>query len=179
MADEEAELKHPALKNFSEGVYTAKHVAGKTVKGALWGGLIGGVAIPAVVGLAAVAGVAASGPVGWALTALGGGGAAAILGGEAIGGAIASTAMTSGLIGAGAGAATGLVTGVAGADEAVDKRKEEVVSQYDRNKSRMAQNELLAAQISAPRQPVVPQPQMGLQPTQGLPQKPADGPRMA
>lgn len=173
---DDKDLEHPALKDFSEGVYTAKHVAGKTVKGGLIGGLVGGVGIPALAAIAGVAGVAASGPIGWLITAVGGGSAAAIIGGEAITSAVVHTAATAGLIGAGAGAAVGLATGVSGADEAVEKRKEEIVAQSERMEVRKERAEAVAVQKEQQKMAMDMQAQqMGLTPTQGLPQKPTDG----
>lgn len=138
MADEE--LEHPALKNFNEGIYTAKHVAGKTLKSTLMGAVIGGGAITALaagaamfspLGLAAAAGTAIAEWIGFGPGLLGATGM--IAGGGAVVGGVA-------------GAAVGAATSIANADEAVAARKEEIVAQAEKNEMRVQHREAMEAQ---------------------------------
>lgn len=169
MTDTDDDLEHPALKNFNEPMFTAKHVAKKTLKGGLIGGAAGGIVLATALGV----GVIASVPFGGLLAAVGL--ASGIGTGVAVSG-LTAAATTGALVGGGVGAATGLVIGASGTERAVDDEKERIVAQAERMEARheravamQAHRDQLAAMSEAQAA------QMGIAPPQGLPQKQPEG----
>ncbi len=171
--DNDDEKEYPELKNFNEGIYTAKRIAGKTVKGGLIGAAVGGVGIPALIGLAGMVGLAASGPIGWIVGLVGGGTA---LGTGIALPALGAIAANTALIGGAAGAVIGAGSGIANADEDAKEKIEDIKAQSDRNKMRRERAEVAHMQHDQQAQAMEIQAhQMGLRPDQHLPSRPMDG----
>lgn len=170
MADDE-DLEHPALKNFSEGAFTAKHVAKKTLKSGLIGAAAGGIGFGAIALMASGAALSAIpivGPIAMAL------GVTTTTGMGIIGSALAGAATTGALVGGGVGSAIGLVTSGSNADDAVRDKKEEIIAQAERGEIRKERSDALQmrrAQMHAAMESQ--SEQMGVAqvvPQQGLPQ---------
>lgn len=176
MSDDQNEFEHPALKDFNEPIETVKHVAGKTVKGGLIGGVVGGAGL-----LAATAAFAALTPAGWVATA----GTAILetLGVIEIGGVVGATtavATTGAAIGGIAGAGIGGAMGISNAGEAIEDKKETIVAQAERMEVRKERAQAMQIQKNAAIAAANAQgQQMGVVPPQGLPPRGQNGQNLA
>ena len=171
MADES---EHPALKNFNEGVFTAKHVATKTVKGAGIGALAGA----AVFGVGSlVFGGALLAALPFGLGAVAAGTAVATgTAGTAVAATLVPAVATGAVVGGVAGAGIGGVSGISGADEAVAAKKDELMAMADKMELRQQRREVMEAQRANMHAAAEAQAaSLHVTPPQGLPTKGLDG----
>lgn len=159
----------PALKNFNEGVFTAKYVAGKTLKYGAIGAVVGG-------GLLGAGALAFSlTPTGMLATA--GTFVAGLMGvGSGVMGAATTLVVGGAAAGGVAGAAVGAGTAISSADEAVAAKQEELRSMKDRMDMRIQKSEALKMQHANMRAAAEAQAaSLHVTPPQALPTKTMDG----
>ncbi len=155
---------------FDEGMYKAKYVAGKTLKGAAVGTAVGAGVLAAMAGAAAF-----FTPIGWVATA-----GTYVAGLAGIGSGVLGTAGTiaaGGAIAGGvAGAGIGLATGVAGSDDAATAELDRLENARDRRDVREQKREALAMQQAQMHAAAEAQAaSLHVAPPQALPVKPMDG----
>src|SRR5438128_1947340 len=126
--------QHPALtRGYSRFKTQAMHTITSIAKYALIGGLIGGALLGVGSLLLGGMAVAALGPIGWILSAVGlatGTGTGFVMG--AIGSAV-TTGLTYGAL---AGAAVGGVVGITGSGSAADEAEDRLIAKYEQAQAR-------------------------------------------
>lgn len=142
------EAEHPALSNMNTTVETVKETAKGAIGGAAkWGlisaGVVGGLAMLAPAALMLIPGV------GWLA-----GGALALGGSTAMGasGLALGAATSAGIFGAKVGAVVGGASGLMGAGEAIEKKKQNMIDNYERNEMRQERKEAMEMRRMAMRQ---------------------------
>ena len=141
------DTEHPALKNFNGTIETVKETGKGALGGAVKGGLIGGAVAGGLAMLAPAALMLIPG-VGWAL-----GGALAV-GGSAVGlgtGLVSSAAIGGAVFGAKAGGIIGGARGLMGAGEEIEKKKQNLIDNFERNEMRQERREAMAMRQQATR----------------------------
>lgn len=141
MAD--GEDNHPALKRFNRPLSMLKHVAGKALKWAAIGAIVGAVVIGL---LPAVLGVGTSGAAALLsyVPLIGKGMATGVM--ESAASGIMAVALKGLTFGAIAGAALGGLKGVTGAGEAADTQAEMMVANAENREARQLNREMMAMQ---------------------------------
>lgn len=141
------EAEHPALKNFSTTMEAAKGTGKGAIGGAVVGAVAGGIgaAVLGGVGIGSALGAGAGllgflgGPLGFITLPLG-----AVAGGILGAGAITTASIAGGaILGAKAGAVIGGARGLINSGEEIEKKKQNLIDNFERNELRQERREAM------------------------------------